>query len=349
MRLQPVQRGQLRSGLRVPAQVLALPAQRHALEVRASGWVQRLVVSTEGQPVRAGELLAELYLPEVEALRVELGLAPELAAGAAERLRRLGIAERDITALREGRLRQRLPLRAPADGVVSELAVVEGQRVDPGSRLFLIEGRQQWLQARVPLSRAHALAEGVHSARLRLPHEAGWWWLDGEWQRAELVDSLTQTQAWRLALDTLTEGLPIGSYAEVELFGPPRPPQLLVPRSAVLRHADEARVVRRDAQGRLGLQRVRLGAAEGGQAEVLEGLAPGDSVVVRAQFLIEAEAELDGVLQRWARTPPPAHDHCSHDHGSHNHSSHNHSSHDHSSHDHSSHGRVSGHQGHRHD
>jgi Cu(I)/Ag(I) efflux system membrane fusion protein len=300
-----VERAQLVPRQRAPARVLALPAQQQRVQARIDGWVERLHVRAAGEEVRAGQVLAELYSPEIERLRAEFALGEAAAAGAAARLRRLGVARTDIKALREGK-RTRIPLRAPVAGVVRAISVREGARVGAEDVLFDIDGLEgRWIEARLPLAQSLALGE-IESAQLRLPGGERVIELEGRWERVPQLDPVTQTQALRLAVGAEQVALPLEAYVEVELLGAPRPAALLVPRSAVIRTAEGARVVQRDRDGALRPRAVQLGAFAGDRVEVISGLNEGEEVVVSGQFLLDAEADLSGALQRLGVDARPA-------------------------------------------
>src|SRR5690606_7801234 len=74
-----------------------------------------------------------------------------MRAAARERLERFGIAGRDIDAvLKAGKAKRLLPLRAPANGVVTALNVREGARVTPDTAIVDIAAQDRlWLEARV--------------------------------------------------------------------------------------------------------------------------------------------------------------------------------------------------------
>lgn len=312
VRLSPVERGALQPRARAAGEVIALPGDLVEVQARTAGWVERLHVRQIGIAVEAGTVLAELYLPDVERVRAELALDADLAAGSAERLRRLGVAPRDLEALRDGQLGRRVPLRAPQSGVVAAITVATGAAIAPGQTLFRIEPRDRhWIEARLPVGTADAFGSIVASARLTVPGRTETVPLDGPWTRSERVDADTQTVAWRTPLPAAAEGLVVGRYVAVELSAAPRATQWLVPRSAVLRHAGNDRLVVRDAEGQLTLHRVRVGATDGQRVEVLEGVGAGDAVVTRSAFLIDAEAEIDGLLADWSEAPTA---HAGHDH-----------------------------------
>ena len=94
-------------------------------------------------------------------------------------------------------------------------------------------------------------------------------------------------------------------YATVGLKGPVGAgPVLAVPDSAVLDSGTRQVVLVDHGEGRFEPREVTLGAAVDGYEEITGGLKPGESVVVAANFLIDAESNLKAALR--AFTPPPA-------------------------------------------
>ncbi|HTA20852.1 MAG TPA: efflux RND transporter periplasmic adaptor subunit, partial [Polyangia bacterium] len=69
MRTAKVERAALADALRVAGVITANERGLSEISVRFSGWVQQLTVSETGQRVRRGEVLADVYSPEV--LRAE--------------------------------------------------------------------------------------------------------------------------------------------------------------------------------------------------------------------------------------------------------------------------------------
>jgi Cu(I)/Ag(I) efflux system membrane fusion protein len=71
---------------------------------------------------------------------------------------------------------------------------------------------------------------------------------------------------------------------------------LTVPDSAVIDSGVRQVVLVQLGEGLFEPREVRLGARSGGYAEVLQGVGEGESVVVRANFLIDAESNLKSAL-----------------------------------------------------
>jgi putative peptide zinc metalloprotease protein len=136
------------------------PASRSDARALTGGWVDRVLVRT-GQPVQAGQLLAVLRSPELDAQLVQRSAERSLAEEALLEARRrrdpeaADVAYRQYEALdsavQEARVRQgHLLLEAPAAGVVTTLAIE--QRVGeflPEGGLFATVSDHRMMRARI--------------------------------------------------------------------------------------------------------------------------------------------------------------------------------------------------------
>lgn len=135
--------------------------------------VEKLHVNFEGMPVQAGQLLAEVYAPELDAALRELLLnqrhaeeaaasrssysgqlqkdARELVKLSTEKLTRWGIGQAQIDeVLRTRRAEINIPITSPIGGHILEKNVVEGQYVAEGDPMFVVADLGQvWIRAKV--------------------------------------------------------------------------------------------------------------------------------------------------------------------------------------------------------
>ena len=146
----PVRRD-VRTTIRVPARVVADARGQARVQTRVSGWIERLYVRAVGQQISAGTVVADIYSPELIQAQEEMLLGAETAGPAAERLRRFGIADGDIQAIRRaGKASRRLPIRAAVGGVVTELGVREGSSVTPDTIILDLSARSAvWIEAQL--------------------------------------------------------------------------------------------------------------------------------------------------------------------------------------------------------
>jgi Cu(I)/Ag(I) efflux system membrane fusion protein len=282
----------------------AIGIDEHAVvvvEARAPGWVERLAVRAVGDPVTRGQVVAEIYAPELRAAAEELALAealddPALAEAARTRL--------DLLGAPAGASGRRMPVVAPLTGVITELTIREGSQVGPGMPLAKIADLATvWLIAEVPEALGAWVAVGQRAeARVTgLPGRAFEGTVDYVYP---LLDARARTLRVRLVIDNSHGTLRPGMYANVAIVGEVAHDVTLVPAEAVIRTGTRTVVMIAEARGRYRPVEVEIGAERDGEAVVLGGLATGDEVVVSGQFLIDSEASLAGAYRRLADEPP---------------------------------------------
>lgn len=299
----PVRRD-VRPRIRVPARVVADARGQARLQARVDGWIERLVVRAAGQTVAAGSVVAEIYAPELVAAQEELLLGADTAGPARERLRRFGIADADIDAVRRaGKAARRLPLRAPVSGVVTELGVREGSRVTPDTLIIDVAGRNAvWIEAQLFPAQRRLLGRSF-TAHFNLPGAPDEHWQSDAGSVVPVVDATTQTLAVRFPINAGAE-LPLGTVLDAEIEGEARSGVLLVPVAAVIRTAQGDRVLLERSEGRFVPTSVTLGPRYGDEVEIRDGLGLGDRIVTSGQFLLDAEASLQGGLSQMDSAAP---------------------------------------------
>ena len=120
------------------------------------GRIERLFVNYVGVQVTAGDHMAEVYSPELLAAFEELRQAAaasnadtgsalvraatqDTLAAAREKLRLFGLTQDQIAAIEEGRFESdRIAIRAPIGGVVTRLAVREGDYLQTGAPIATV-------------------------------------------------------------------------------------------------------------------------------------------------------------------------------------------------------------------
>jgi len=274
------------------------------INLRTQGWVVRLAVNAEGERVSKGDLLFELYSPQLVNAQKEFVQAhgrgdQRLVSGAEEKLRALGMIPEEIGALAHTHaVSENVKVVAPQDGIVSELNVRDGMFVQPNTTVIsLADLSSVWLLAEVFESQSEWVAQGQAA-------EASFDFLPGSVFSGEVdyvypvLDPKTRTLRVRLRFDNPGERLKPNMYARVSIFGRLRPQALTVPREALIRGPERDRVVVDLGDGHFRVHEVLAGMESGGWVEILAGIEPGDRVVTSAQFLLDSEASLAGSIQR---------------------------------------------------
>ena len=292
---------------------------------RVEGWIERLNVAATGDPVRAGQVLYELYSPALVSAQEEYLAAIKsgnraLINASARRLEALGLNEVQIKSLaKANRVEQRVKVTAAADGIVEALNVRQGMFIKPATEVMSIATLESvWVKADVYESSAHQVFQG-QSAEVSL-----WGLPDKRWSGMvnyiePVVNEKSRTLPLRIRVVNDEQQLKPNMLARIDLEAPSSSPQLLVPRSAVIYGARHARVVKALGDGKFQSVLVELGdqgVVDGKPVvAVRSGLQRGDKVVTSAQFLIDSESNIEAELARMDAGSMGSMDHGSMDHG----------------------------------
>jgi Cu(I)/Ag(I) efflux system membrane fusion protein len=221
-----------------------------------------------------------------------------LAAAARQRLVLLGMPPELIEQVeRSGQVQAVTTIQAPTGGLVQELMVRAGMTVSQGMSLARITGLSTvWIEAALPESQAA-------SARVGEPVDVVLPAFPGETLRgrvsAVLPEANPETRTLRVRAELPNPGgrLRAGMFARMTL-GASAEEALVLPSEAVIRTGQRSLVYVVDQPGRFSPVQVRVGREWGDRLEILQGLQAGQQVVASAQFLIDSEAGMQGVLPR---------------------------------------------------
>lgn len=293
-------------------------ARLQHVHARAEGWVHRVHVASVGDRVSRGQVLVELFSPELVAAQEEflqaLRMGGETLIGASEaRLRALGISAADVAALRRVRkVDGTISFRSDMDGVVTRLAVREGMFVRPDDDMIVMADLSKvWIEADVLTRQSGWLRPGLPAA-VSLDQSPGPA-LDGEVAYVyPEADPITRAIRVRLAFDNPGERLKPNSFATVSIAEIHTSPVLQIPREALIRTSRHTRVIVEEAPQRFVPRLIQVAYEEGEAVAVAAGLGAGEQVVTSGQFMLDSEAALRGELERLTE-PDPAHQPASDD------------------------------------
>lgn len=316
-----VERGPLERVVRTVAIVNYDETRLQSVTARVDGWVERLDLDFTGQSVRVGEPLFSLYSPLLVSAQQELLLAKrlrtsvaggspeavqsaeELLESARRRLLNWEVPAADVAEIEaSGEVRKALTFRSPVQGVVIEKSVLRGQRIMAGETVYRVADLSTvWLEGEV-------FEQDLPSVRLGLPVVAEFPSLPGAPRTGRIayvypmLNPDTRTARVRVELPNPRLALKPGMYATFT-FAASTAPVLNVPRSAVLSTGKRDLVFVRRPDGTLVAQDVTLGLATDERIEIRAGLAPGDTVVASATFLLDAESNLATLLGGMGNMP----------------------------------------------
>ena len=310
VRTGPVVLRRLSRAVRAPG--IAKPDERtlYTVTLRADGFIEKLYVNETGRHVIKGEPLFRVYSPQMVAVQVDYRNANPAAGtrderGAEQRLRNLGMPEAVLDTLRQ----TREPVIAfdwpsPVSAVVMQKKVVEGQMVKAGEEMFrLADLSSIWVIADVSEQDIGQIAVGMKAlvSFRAFPGEA----FEG---RVTFVlhelEMATRTAKVRIEVGNSDHRIKHEMFADVEIdAGANEAERLVVPVSAIIDSGNRQVVLVEKGEGLYEPRPVKLGARGEGFVEIREGVNAGEQVVVTANFLIDAESNLQAALQAFGAQP----------------------------------------------
>ena len=307
VRTAAAEKGRLASTVEAVGSVAFDERAVHLVQARTAGYIEQLFVRAPLDPVRKGQALVRLFVPEWAGAQQEyLALrssriegAAELARGARNRLLLLGMSEEQVQAVdREGKPVTRVTLASPADGVVGELGAREGMNVMPGATLYRINGLGTvWVNVDIAEPNAAAVREGT-PITASVPAYPGEKFSGRIAAVLPEVNAATRTVRARVELANPGGRLKPGMFATVAIAPPQSREAVLVPTEAVIVTGQRSVVIVDRGQGRYEPVDVAIGREEGGRTEILKGIEAGTRVVASGQFLIDSESSLRGTERR---------------------------------------------------
>lgn len=319
VRTAPVVRRDLSRNLRTVGRVAYDERRVEHVHTKVQGWVERLHVGYEGEAVRRGQPLLEIYSPELVSTQEELLLAAryrdstrgsrfeDVSRGGADlfdatrrRLELWDISKRDIERLLEtGEVRKNLTLYAPTEGVVTHLMVRQGMEIGANNNLYTIADLSRvWVYADIYEYELPWVQEGQR-AIIDLSYLPGRSFEGIVTYVYPFLDPKTRTVRARIELDNPELILKPNMFANVTIETETREDVLAVPEEAVIRTGRRSLVVVAMGEGRFSPREVTLGIDSGdGWIEIRSGLAEGDLVVTSGQFLIDSESKFQEAARK---------------------------------------------------
>jgi len=295
------------------------------VQVRYSGYIQKVFADATYQYLRKGQPLFTIYSPDLAATereylvakqnqqRVAQSTVPGVTEGAAslleaatERLKQWGVPQREIARLEfTGEIQRELQVDSPVSGYITERNALPNLTVQPETRLYSV----------ADLSTVWVLAEVFQNdlGRIKVGDRASLT-VDSYPGRAfegcvnfiyPQVDMTTRTARARLVFSNPGLKLTPGMFVNVTLkvaMGK----QLVIPATGVLQSGTRQIVFVSRGDGYIEPREVQLGSRAGEDFMVLKGVKVGEEIVTSANFLIDSESQLQAALGTFVPPPPGA-------------------------------------------
>ncbi len=291
----------------------------YAINTKFNGWIEKLRVNFEGERIKKGQPLFEIYSPELVTAQEEYLLALEQQrslkesgfAHARESAERLLTAARtrlefwDITPdqiqrlAQSGRTSKTITIYAPSAGVVTKKNAVLGHYVKAGEHQYEIadlstvwvdveiyEYELPWIQEKMPAEMELAYIPGKRfSGKVLFIYP--------------YLNPKTRTARLRLEFPNRDNRLKPDMYANIYLNSHLDEKSPIIPQEAVIDSGVRKIVFVAGDKGRYEPREVELGLElNDHRYQVLSGLKEGEEIVVSAQFMLDSESRLREAVQK---------------------------------------------------
>jgi Cu(I)/Ag(I) efflux system membrane fusion protein/cobalt-zinc-cadmium efflux system membrane fusion protein len=295
------------------------------VQVRFSGYIQKVFVDATYRYVRKGQPLFTIYSPELVSTEREYVLArqnqrqlvhsadPEVAHDAASlveaaagRLKQWSIPQREIARLEStGQVQEALEIDSPVSGYVTEREALPNKFAQPDTRLYTVADLSRvWVLVQVFQNDLGRVRVG-DSATLTVDAYPGSTFSGRVDFIYPTVDMATRTARVRLEFPNPDLKLMPGMFVNASLEVPMGRHEV-IPAGGVLQTGMRQIVFVDKGGGGLEPREVELGARVGDDYIVLKGLKAGERIVTSANFLIDSESQLQAALGAFAPPPPGA-------------------------------------------
>jgi Cu(I)/Ag(I) efflux system membrane fusion protein len=304
VRLTTVERGPLVQPLQAVGTLGFNQREVAVIQARSAGFVTHVYARAPGDIVDRNAPIVDLLVPEWIGAQTEFiallnSRDHALINAARQRLRLLGLSEESIASVEKSREpRPTVTIRSPLSGVIETLDAREGMALSNGATLAKINGLATvWLEAAIPEARGGfaSLGKQVWAQLTAYPGER----FEGH-VIAVLPQANVETRTLRVRIELTNAGarLKPGMFAQVRFDSADAKPVLYVASEAIIHTGTRTIAIVAAEQGRFIPTVVQAGLDVDGKTIILDGLKEGQRVVASGQFLIDSEANLEGVLAR---------------------------------------------------
>jgi membrane fusion protein, copper/silver efflux system len=320
VRLARTKRGMIAQDLQAYGNVIVNEKTLHSVHSKYDGWIKKLYVHSVGENVKAGQVLYEIYSPDliarersylssmdrrkqvVQTINSPPGFENEyvmdlLVDATKDRVRlndEEGVSLETIQLIEDSKqVVDVAKIAASNSGVVTQLNVREGAYIMSSTALLTLDDVSRvWVDVSLYPDQIGSIRVG-DLVTLHTP--------DGQTIKVKLdfINPLAENNkvGARMEIDNSRLHLRPGSFVDVTIHAHPHE-ALVVPSSAVLRTGDGNVVMLHREAGHFLPVYVETGIENGDLIEIIDGLQPGAEVAVNGQFLLDSAASMNATIER---------------------------------------------------
>jgi Cu(I)/Ag(I) efflux system membrane fusion protein/cobalt-zinc-cadmium efflux system membrane fusion protein len=307
VRVADVERGFISRKVRTIGEVEVAEDQLSVVNLRFSGWIERIYADETGQEVRRGQALFSIYSPDLVSAQKEYLLAYNtggkdsgLTRAAADRLLLWDIPGSVLEKIVKGQnVDRNLVIRAPRSGFILHKNVVEGARIEAGSDLYRIGNLKKiWVNAEVYEFDAPWIRIG-QEATMELSFQRGKTYDGSVSYIYPTLNKKSRTLKVRLEFPNPGIALKPGMFATVRIEAQKKENVLVIPTEAIIHSGERQIVFITKELGKYEPREIATGlVGDDHRTEVVSGLKAGDTVVTSGQFLLDSESQLQEAVQK---------------------------------------------------
>ncbi len=306
----------LRREIRTVARLTYDERMIHHIHTKYGGWIEKLYIDFTGQEVNKGDLLMEIYSPDLVSTQEELIVAlkynealkesafTEIRRGASRllestkrRLQLFDVPQHQIDELIQNKqIKKTMHIHSPVKGFVVHKKAQHGMHVEPGNPLYTIANLSNiWVLAdiyeyEVPWVKLGQQAEMTLSSFPGKTFKGKVTFID------PFLDPESRTLKVRIEFPNPNWALKPEMYANVTLKEEITEKDIAIPEEAVIYTGEKTIVIVQRPKGGFESREVLLGVTSQGYVRVLEGIEEGEQIVTSSTFLIDSESRLKEAL-----------------------------------------------------
>ena len=320
VRLESVKKAPLSQEIRTYGNIIVDGDTLYNVHTKVDGWIKKLNINSVGQQIRKGQIIYEIYSPDLIAQQKEylrfivrrdqtlktigdisplvenpyvMDLLQELSRERTKFLYK-DIAIESVQQMESSKQAiEVVKILAGQAGVVTQINAREGNFVTPSATLFtLADVSKVWVDITLYPDQAGRVKNG-DAVTIKTP--------DGQKIKTKLdfVNPLAENNKInaRVSLNNTNLHLRPGSFVDVIIHAQPHE-ALVLPRSSVIHTGQGDLVILSRGEGHFLPVNIETGIESGDWIEVVDGLLEGAEVAVNGQFLLDAAASLHDAAQR---------------------------------------------------
>ena len=328
IRTEKVKMGSPVKTIRTVGNIIYDETRIYTVNTKFNGWIEKLYVDFEGEQVRKGQPLFDIYSPELVTAQEEYLLALEqyrsLGQSGFEQVREAARRLRDASHTRlrywdvspaqirrlesSGKVRKTVTVFSPATGVVTKKNAFQGHYVKAGEHQYEIADLATvWVDVDIYEYELPWVEKGM-PAEMELTYIPGKHFKGRVLFIYPYLNPKTRTATLRLEFANPKGLLKPAMYANVYLKNEIAEKSLLIPQEAVIDSGVRKVVFVSRGMGKFEPREVELGLeVNDDRYQVLNGLSEGEEIVVSAQFMLDSESRLREVIQKMleVKSEPP--------------------------------------------